>query len=185
MVTKPYRNATPDEALKSKKAARKYFYLDDKLYKKIRISNGHNRMTAFCYDDMAEVELPLDYTLKKRRPTYSVTQAAVMLNRNRMVVNRTFFYDFMPKPRKSFDYTKPTANQRGVYRLSEKDVFRLRDYFASTRALNNGDTTSSIKPVPSRAQLANIMKYEKITYVRTSDGEFVPNWNAPDADDWL
>ncbi len=185
MVSKPYRNATLDEALKSKKAARNYFYLDDKLYKKLRISNGHNRMVAFCYDDMAEVELPLDYALRKRRPTYSVTQAAVMLNRNRMVVNRAFFYESIPKPKKSFDYTKPAAEQRGTYRLSEKDVFRLRDYFASTRSLKNGETTSSLRPVPSRPQLANMMKYEKITYVRTSDGKFVPTWNAPNVDDWL
>jgi hypothetical protein len=108
MATQSFLRGTPDDAIKSRKSGRKYFYLDGKLYKYLRHDNGHDSMVVWCYDDANVVELSLSYVKKKRRPTYTITQAASMLNRSRMNINHLYLFGVMPAPKRSYTL-RPTV----------------------------------------------------------------------------
>jgi hypothetical protein len=182
MATHSYYTGKADEAVKSKKSARKFFYLDDKLYRQLRFDNGQDLMVAWCYDDAVVANLPLSYVKRKRRPTFTINQAAAMLNRSRMSINHLYLFGVVDKPKRSYTIDKPDRRDYGTFRLAESDVFRLHSYFAQSMHLVK--YSRSKRPLPSRMQLANIMKYEKIPYVRKSDGDFVPVWDAPSIEDW-
>jgi hypothetical protein len=178
-----YRGRNPDEIMKAKKSGRKYFYLDDKLYRQLRFDNGNDSITCWCFDDAKVVEHSLAYVKKKRQPSYLVSQAAAMLNRSRMSINHLYLFGIVKKPKRSYNMEKPENKDVGYYRLSEADIYRLHDYYATSMHYASFDRSKT--PLPSKAQLASMMKYRKVPYMMTSDGEFVPVWNAPDVEDWL
>lgn len=180
MVSKRFNTGTDDEAMRSRKASRKYFYLDGKLYRYLRKDNGLDLLVAQCYTDEKVVELPLSYVIRKRKPTFSLTQVANMLGRSRMFINHLYLFGMIPQPQKS---KSPNGKHPGIYRLSEQDVYDLHTYF--TRQRKAGGLRGSAKPLPSKAQLAAMMKYERATYVQSADGTFVPVYKAPEIEDWL
>jgi hypothetical protein len=182
MATHEFLKGTPEDALRSKKRSRNFFYLEGKLYRKIRVLRGQDIMMAWSYEDEATVKLPYSYVQKKRRPTFTPTQAAQMLGRNRLHINRLYSWGVVPKPKQATPMGNPTSPQ-ARYRLSEDDVYALHQYFATSIHAKKYDTSAG--PLPTRRELAAMMKYEKITYVMTPDGEFVPNWKAPDIEEWL
>jgi len=184
MVTNGFNTGRdPDATLRSKKSGRKFFYLDGNLYRQLRYDNGHDSMTCWSYPEGKVVELPLSYVKKKRRPSYKLDQVSAMLNRSRMNMNHLFLFGVVAKPQRSYNIENPNDRDNGMYRLSDADIYRLHDYYANSRHYKAYSRSKG--PLPSRSELAAMLKYEKIPYMRTSDGEFVPVWNAPDVEDWL
>lgn len=190
MVAKPFLRGTKEDAEKSKKLARRYFYLDDKLYKRLGQKPGYDIIKAWNYTDSKLEELSKTYVAKHGKKTFTVTQAAAMLNRSRMYINHLYLFASIPAPQKSMPLGG--GKNHGIYRLSEKDMYRLHAHFAAnlTHEPKPGRELATFsagerKPLPTRRELTAMMKYERITYVKNSDGEFVPTWGAPTEEDFL
>jgi hypothetical protein len=58
---------------------------------------------------------------------------------------------------------------------SEVDVMEARDYFATKHiGFPRNDGRITAKAIPTRTELRAMMEHGITTYVRTTDGEFVP-----------
>lgn len=175
-----------DEGGSTKNARRKsgklnYFYLNGKLHKSLHINRGADRIITWCYPDKCRVAYTYSDVKKNKRPAFSSDEAAEMLNRRRLALERAILNGDIEEPQHTYGLT--TTMRKHSYKWSEEDIIRAHAHFSTVhqgRPRNDGLVTP--KPMPSLRELRAMMRQEHILYVKGEDGEFRPVWRAQDFD---
>lgn len=185
MAKKPTRKYTitqPSFApLKRSKAQKSYFFLDGKLYKKIREEHAPDLLTAWDYENNRTVSFILSDAKRRMKPAFDSAEVGRLLNRQSMSVKRHVREGNINSPVRIFSYGKNAAGEPFQWmKWSEEDILALHHYLLTSgvgRPRKDGTMVPACR-LPSRKELLAMMRQQPMFFMQTADGEFVPVWSA-------
>lgn len=163
-----FRIGTAEEAEAAKKADKKYFYLEGKLHKHITYSRALDTLDAWSYPDRKRVQYSLTYARKHMQQAISMARAAWIIGIRRQTLRRNLDDGNIRWPQRSYSLDGRFVN--GPWRFSEDHVLEIQNYFAAIARKN--------QKIRSRREVLALLRDEKIPYIKTDDGRFVPVWDA-------
>lgn len=151
-----------------------YFYLGGELHQHIHIDRGADIITCWNHLQRKRMAYPWSETRRKMKPSYRSGEVAKLINRSRVSIEHAILRGDIKKP---FQPESPSTKRTGRYAWSESDIMEARDFFATQHhGFPRKDGLITPKAIPTRAELRAMMEHGTVTYVRTSDGEFIPTF---------
>jgi hypothetical protein len=152
-----------------------YFYLGGELHQKLHIDRGADLITCWSYVEHKRTAYPWSETKRKMTSSYKTSEVVKLLNRSRVTRQRAIIAGDIRKPAQP--YTLDKERRVGKFCWSQANVMEARDFFATQHVgFKRNDGLITAKPIPSRAELRAMMEQGTVTYVKTSDGEFIPTF---------
>jgi hypothetical protein len=164
--------------LKTSKKPIKYFYLNDKLHKKLHINRGADVIQTWCYPLSKRVTYTYTDVKKNLQPGFTTQEVGKMLNRHRLTLERAILAGSIERPQ--FIYGLNEQKKMVRYMWSEKDILDAHAFLSTVhtgRPRHDGVVTP--KRLPTRGELRAMIRQSEILYVQR-DGKFVPVWDAED-----
>lgn len=151
------------------------WFLNGDLVRKYHLSKSNGIMSLYNINkDRLESCLISDFK-KNRERAYSVNDTAKLVNRHRKYLPRLMKAGKIPYPVGASLDKKTGFRIRSYY--AESTVHEIRDILAS---FHNGrprkDGLITNDSTPTKQELTRRMGDGILTYVRTPEGNFVPNW---------
>jgi hypothetical protein len=154
-----------------------HFFLDGKLYKKLRINRPADMIEVWCYPEERRVVLTYSEVRRRYQPAFSTAQVAEMIGRNDKIVERIARSGNIEEPTMAYSLTKKMY--RSSYKWSETDIMNLHAYLLTVhRGRPRLDGRITPQAMPTAKELRALIRQEHVLYVRNDDGEFVPSWRA-------
>lgn len=100
------------------------FFLDNKLYKKIKLVKSDDSVVVFDYEEESRVWLPVKAVLKNYKRAYSLPQVANLLSVKTNVVKEVIGKQRVGSPVLSYN---PKTFAPIKYYVSEEDLMDIRD----------------------------------------------------------
>lgn len=162
---------------------KRYFYVDGKLYKTIKSDRPADLRRAWSYEDNRVVDFVLSDVQRRGQQAFDTSEVAKLLNRTKKNIMEHLSAGAINPPYKiGANEGKEAKHQFGYYKWSEDDVLALHAHYltvGSGRPRKDGTIYSAAR-IPSRLELVAMMKQNKMYYVQTADGSFVPIFDQPD-----
>jgi hypothetical protein len=146
----------------------RYFFLNNKLHKVIRMSRSKDQVVAWCYDDKKRLLYSYIDVQKNMQNAYTVKQVGQLLNRHKITLEEYILQGKISEPKRIYPIGNPDSKW-SQFMFSESDILKIHEYI-----LEAGNT----KNIPSRSELIALLKNNMILYTKTEDGKFVPVWKA-------
>lgn len=154
-----------------------YFYLNDKLYKLFHVNRPANIATCWDYAEKTWVKFAWSDLQKNAQRAYTTKEVALLVGRFWTIIERYVHNEEIPKPMKSYPIGGDQNWVKSAYRWSERDIMRLHDLMLTKHmGRPNSNGLGVPKAMPSKAELAAMMRNESITYIKDDSGEFQPVW---------
>lgn len=151
-----------------------YFYLGGELHQHIHIDRGADIITCWNHKQKKRTAYSWSETRRKMKPCYRTGQVAKMINRSRVSIENAILRGDIPKP---FQAESPSSQRSARFAWTESDIMEARDFFATQhKGFPRKDGLITAKPIPTKVELRAMMEHGTVTYVRTSDGEFIPTF---------
>lgn len=162
---------------KSRSRLNLYFFIDDKLHKKLHINRSDDVITAWSYPDHKRVGYTYSTVLKNHQKAFSTREVCEMLNRKRTTIEMALVSGKIERPQ--FTYSLESGKMH-KYFWREQDVISMWEYLSTVhRGRPRRDGLVAPQALPTKSELRAIMRQEEVLYV-LEDGEFVPTWRAKD-----
>lgn len=171
------------EFLKRTNNAKKYFFLDGKLYKIIWQNRAQDLLRAWSFEDEAVVQFIWSHARRHMQQAFNTLEVAKLLNRNKRNVLLQVARGNVKKPYKI--YTQESDSERtefGLFKWSEDDVLELHSFYltgGNGRPRKDGMIRSAPR-IPTRLELLAMMKQNRMIYIQDQEGNFVPVFEQPD-----
>lgn len=153
-----------------------YFFLEEKLYKKIRVVKSENYVVAWSYEE--EKRMWLTYSIVRQYATeaYDLTQVSKLIDKRKSYILSYIKRNLVAPPSAR---TYSIRNKvPGKWMWSEQDVLDLRDTLFELAPKNKyGEPYTNLKLI-SKAELLSKMRKDTAFYVRDDNGDFVKIWRA-------
>lgn len=150
-----------------------YFYLGGILHRHIHINQAADLITAWNFEEHKRTAYSWSETRRKMRPAYRTGAVVEMLNRSRISLENAILRGDIRKPARP--YSLDEERRVGRFCWSDTDIMEARDFFATQHhGFPRKDGLITPKPIPTRIELRAMMEQGTMTYMKTSDGEFVP-----------
>jgi hypothetical protein len=159
-------------ARKTRKGSSKnfrYFFLNEKVHKVLRASRAKDELVAWCYPDRKRVLYSYHQVDKNMGKAYTMTEAAVLLNKHKITLEDYILEGKVRVPQKIYPISNPENTKWSKYLLSQEDILDMHEHI-----LDSGHS----KEVPSKTELLGLLKHNLILYTKTEEGKFVPVWKA-------
>ena len=159
-------------ARKTRKGSSKnfrYFFLNEKVHKVLRASRAKDELVAWCYPDRKRVLYSYHQVDKNMGKAYTMTEAAVLLNKHKITLEDYILEGKVRVPQKIYPISNPENTKWSKYLLSQEDILDMHEHI-----LDSGHS----KEVPSKTELLSLLKHNLILYTKTEEGKFVPVWKA-------
>jgi len=153
-----------------------YFFLKDKLYKKLRVVKSEDYIVAWSYED--EMRMRFNYSSVRREASkaYSLDEVSDLIGRRKSVLLSYLRRNLIDPPSGRLYSIKNKVP--GKWMWSEQDVLDLRDAIFEMAPKNMyGEPRVNFKLV-SKAELLSKMREDTAYYVKNEQGEFVKVWRA-------
>lgn len=156
----------------------KYFYLEDRLYRHIRINRGEDVIYAWCYPQQKRVALTYSYVREKKGPAYTTAEVGQMLNRSPRHIKRAIMEGNIECPQTTYGIDEKKNPYKFMW--SEKDILNAHEFF-STQHYGRPRKDGIIVPlaIPTVRELRAMIRQEQVLFVKDGE-EFVPVWRARD-----
>lgn len=170
------------EPLKRSKAQKKYFFLDDNLYRVMRQDRAGDLLTAWSYTDDKMRHFVLSDVKRNMKNAYSTSEVARLLNRSTVSIQNHVLDGAIEPPVKIHSkgvnkYGHPFSTMK----WREEDIISMHDHLLSMgKPYKDGTGIKLPVRLPSRKELLAVMRNQPMFYMQTSDGEFIPIWQAKD-----
>jgi hypothetical protein len=158
-----------------------YFYLNGNLHKKLHINRGADQIITWCYPLEKRVAYTYSDVKKNHKPAFSTQEAAKMLWRSRLTLERAIIRGDIRAPQ--YTYGIDENKRKFKYMWSEDDIMEAHAYLSTVhqgRPRHDGLVTP--QRLPTARELRAMIRQEQVFYVRGEDGEFRPVWRAEDFD---
>jgi len=153
-----------------------YFFLDDKLYKQIRIVKAENLLVAWSYDNQKRMWFNYQQSLKNFQNAYKIDEVADLLNKDANELKRLIKSNLVSSG-SGMSYSLKTLRPLIMF-WSEDDVFNLRtELFALAKKNKYGEPYVNLKLV-SEGELLSKMRGGDSYFIQDKDGKFVKVWRA-------
>lgn len=153
-----------------------YFFLDDKLYKKIRLIKSENYIVAWSYED--EKRVWLNYSIVRRHggKAYTIHELSKLIDKPVTVILSYVKRNLLDRP--SGRIYKISNRAPGQFMWSEADILNLRETWMDLMPKNKyGEPYKNVEFV-SKAEILSRMRNDASFYVRNENGDFVKVWRA-------
>lgn len=152
-----------------------YFYLGGELHIKLHIDRGADLITCWSFVEHKVKGYPWSSTKRTMRPSYKTGQVVELLNRSRITIENAILDGEIRRPTQPYSLDK--ERRPGRFCWNEALIMEARDYFATKHiGFPRKDGRITAKPIATRAELRAMMEQGTMTYVKTSDGEFIPSF---------
>jgi hypothetical protein len=161
-------------ASKERKPSNKlrYFYLNGKLHKVMKISRGADLVTAWCYVDERRYSYVWSDAQKRLEYAFTVKQAGELFGKHKHVIERLLREGHIRRPQ--FSYNLQTKRIDRLF-FSESDMLEIHDYFLGVHiGRPRKDGLINVGNLPNREELKALMRKKTMLYVQGPGGEFVP-----------
>jgi hypothetical protein len=162
----------------TKKEQLRYFYLNGKLHKLLRVQRARDEAFAWCYEEHA-IRLYQWSDLQKRAVRgYKFGQAAKILNRTTRTLRYWIEKGYISEP----DQVYCIENGKPGARIwSEDDIYKMREITANIhRGRPRSDGLITAHDAMAENELYAKLKHDITLYAKNKDGEFVPLYAAED-----
>lgn len=144
-----------------------FFFVDDKLYEKIKIVRSDDSIVAWDFADERRVWLPRRLTLDKLEQAFKVSQAARILRSKSRDVRMALDSGELNAPAQSYSLDDFSPGYKFV---KESDMYALRDYLWDMLPKNRLGIPHRDN-MPSEHELEYIMKTrDKRYFMQEEDG---------------
>ncbi len=153
------------------------FYLDGKLYKKLRVIPSENVLVAWCYPN--EKRTWIDYSLVKKNceKAYTLDEVSDLLEKSKDSLTSLLQRGLLGYPSARVYSIK--NKMPGKYYWSESDVLATRDQLYNLAPKNKNNEPHVRFKLVSRAHLLAKMRGDNSLYVKDSvTGEYIKVWKA-------
>lgn len=153
-----------------------YFFLGNKLHKKIRVVKSENYVVAWSYEDERRMRFNYVSVRQEAIKAFDVTEVAKLIEKPRAVVLSYLQRNLIDYP--SGRLYSINSKKPGKWMWSEQDVLDLRETIFEMAPKNKyGEPYTNFKLV-SKAELLSKMREDTSYYVRNQQGEFIQVWRA-------
>lgn len=154
----------------------RYFYIDNKLHKLMKVNRVNDEALTWCYTDHCRKIYPWSDVKRTAQRGFSISQAAKILNRTPRMIKYYIENWGLDYPEKTYSLT--TGNP-GMGIFSEDYIDKLLTIMGNThlgRPRKDGFIRS--RRMPDRREVRAAVKYDLQLYAKNRDGEFVPVYEA-------
>lgn len=153
-----------------------YFFLDEKLYKKIRVVKSENYVVAWSYEDEKRVWITYSVVRREATPAYKLRDVSKLIDKTQSLILSYVKRNLVEKPSGRL-YTVRNKIP-GEYMWSEQDILDLRDSLFELAPKNKyGEPYSNFKLI-SKAEILSRMRKDASFYVKDENGEFIKVWRT-------
>jgi hypothetical protein len=152
---------------KQKSKSIRYFFLNEKIHKTLRVSRAKDELVAWCYPEKRRVMYNYSQVVKYMGHAYSLKDASAALNKHKITLEDYIIEGKIKQPAKIYPIGNPESDW-SMYMLTESDILNIHEFI-----LEDGYS----KTTPTRSELLALLKHNMILYTKT-DGGFVPVWKA-------
>lgn len=169
-----------DGKRKRRRTLEDYFYVDGDLCRLLHVQQATDVATVWNYPRRKRLGYSYSDLKKRAEKCWKTIQVADMLNRSRLSILLAVEAGDIAQPQKSYSLKNgPDHRVAYAYRWSEKDIFNAWEYFSQIhRGRPRKDGLITVSNIPSAAELKALTRNDRILYVKTADGQFVPSWKA-------
>lgn len=152
-----------------------YFFLNNTLYKVIKIVKTRDEVIAWDFAQAKRVLLSWSWLQKSKEYAYTVTATAQLLDRPKQRIEVAIRDGLISPPHQSYHFK--TGNPTGRY-YSESHILDIHEVFSNMhKGHPRKDGIKAPSDMPSRQELINMMQHRIVTYVKNGEN-FVPVWKA-------
>lgn len=157
-----------------------YFYLNGLLHKRLHINLGADQITTWCYPLHKRVAYTYTDVKKRKDPAYTTQEAAKMLNRGRLTLERAILEGSITEPQ--YTYGLNERKKKFKYMWNEENILEAHAFLSTVhKGPPRKDGLITPMKLPTERELRAMIRQQEILY-RKVDGEFRPVWNAEDFD---
>lgn len=172
MVDKDGKAQRDGKPVKKSTAPPRVFFLGGELHKRLFVDRGNDLVRCWNYPQDKVVTHSWANTRRLMQPAFSTGQVVKLLNRSRVSIEVAILEGNIRKPYRSYSLPNKKPNK---FFWQMHEIMEARDFFANRHiGYPRNDGMITAKAIPTRAELRAMMEHGITTYVRTSDGEFVP-----------
>lgn len=153
-----------------------YFFMDNKIYKKLRVVRSEDYIVVWSYADEARMRFGLVATRRAAQKAYKIGEVASLIKRPVADIISYVARGLVPKPSGNTYYI---GSKRPYLQLwSEDDILFLRDKIFELAPKNKyGEPYTNFKLV-SRTELLAKFRGDTSYYVQDEDGNMTRVWRA-------
>lgn len=100
------------------------FFLEDKLFKRIKLVKSDDSVVVFDYEDESRIWLPINAVLKNYKKAYTVLQVANLFSVKTSVIKEALYKGNVTAPVLAYN---PKTFAPTKYYISEDNLMELRD----------------------------------------------------------
>jgi hypothetical protein len=153
-----------------------YFFLDEKLYKKIRVVKTEDYVVAWSYEDEKRVWINYSIVRRNGSKAYDLSEVSKLIDMKKVDI-LSYINRRLVDPPSGRLYTIKNRVP-GKWMWSEKDILDLRQSLFELAPKNKyGEPYTSTKLI-SKPELLSRIRKDVSFYVRNENGEFVKVWRA-------
>jgi hypothetical protein len=145
----------------------RYFFLNDKIHKVLKLSRSKDELVAWCYPDKKRYMYSYSQVKKHMENAYDLTEVGFMLSKHRVTILDYIIEGKIVPPQKVYPIGNPDSTW-SKYMFNQKDIYSLHEFI-----LDSGHSSD----MPSKTELTALLKHNIILYTKTDTG-FVPVWKA-------
>lgn len=162
---------------RAKRPKLRYFFLNGKLHKKLRINRGADLLVAWNYPDSKKATYVYSDVIRMHEKAFTTAEVCEMVNRKIMTIENAWKNGMIEKPQ----HTYGLDENKNLYQYfwQEAEIMELLRYLSTVhkgRPRNDGEVTPVNLPTPR--ELRAMIHNEAVLYYKNDSGEFVPSWRA-------
>jgi hypothetical protein len=176
-------NAPVTEFLKRSPAAKKYFYIDSKLYRIIASDRANDLLRCWSYMDARVVDFIWSDAKRHMQQAFNTVEVCKLLNRTKKNIFEHLAAGAINPPYKiGVQQKQEKMKEFGQYKWSEDDVLAMHEHYLTVgvgRPRKDGIIRAAPR-LPTRMELIAMMKQNRMVYIQNASGNFVPIFDVPD-----
>ena len=157
----------------------RFFYMDNKLHRMLRVYRGRDEVIAWCYSERQRVVYSWSAVKRYGEPGVTSAEASSILNRAQATLKMRVHNGTVSRPEQT--YRIPDGISPGRYIWRKSDVLKALDDFASTakgRPAGADALAAYSNDLPSKQEVRAEMDFGMRLYSKGDDGKMVRIWEA-------
>ena len=145
----------------------RYFFLNDKVHKVLKLSRAKDELIAWSYPDKKRLLYSYSQVKKNMETAYGINEVGFMLNKHKVTIIDYILEGKISSPQKIYPIGNPESSW-SKYMFNQKNILDMHEFI-----LDSGHSSE----MPSKAELQALLKHNIILYTKTDTG-FIPIWKA-------
>lgn len=162
---------------------RKFFFINKRLHRILKINRPANLVEAWCYADACKVTILYTEYKTKGEKAVSITEAAKLMNTSKDTIKRAIYSESVHRPQQAYPIGNMNKNSLRAksYYLSLENLLEIWEYQMTVhqgRPRYDGEIMPNQR-LPTRAELIARFSDEVVLFSRSDAEHYVPLYSPP------